>query len=61
MLISWTSVREAIESGLNHVLAAGPAAPKPFRLKRCTFEGRGLAKQESWANLRAKIYAGRGA
>ena len=55
------NVREVIEAGLRQVLASEPAASKSFRLKRCTFEGAGMARQESWANLRAKIYAGRGA
>jgi hypothetical protein len=55
------TMREVIEAGLNHVLASGPAASRPFRLNRCTFKGAGLARQESWADLRARIYSGRGA
>jgi hypothetical protein len=61
MLISWTTVHEAIETGLNHVLAAEPAASKPFLLKRCPFKGTGRAQRESWPKIRAKIYSGRGA
>jgi hypothetical protein len=53
--------RKVIEAGLKHVLASEPAASKPFRLNRCAFKGRGLARQESWADLRARIYEGRGA
>ena len=56
-----TTMRELIETGLRHVLASEPAASEPFRLKRCTFKGIGLAQEESWAHLRAKIYEGRGA
>jgi hypothetical protein len=48
------TVREVIEAGLRHVLASEGAAYKPFRLKRCTFKGRGLAQQKSWADLRAR-------
>jgi hypothetical protein len=55
------TMREVIETGLRHVLASGHAASEPFRLKRCTFKGRGLAQEESWADLRAKMYEGRGA
>jgi hypothetical protein len=55
------TVRQVIEAGWRHVLASGPAASKPFRLNRCTFKGTGLARQESWAALRARIYSGRGA
>ena len=57
----WMTMREVIETGLRHVLASGHAASEPFRLKRCTFKGRGLAQEESWADLRAKMYEGRGA
>jgi hypothetical protein len=55
------TVRQVIEAGLRHVLASVPAASAPFRLKRCAFTGRGLAQQESWADLRTRIYEGRGA
>jgi hypothetical protein len=55
------TMREMIEAGLRHVLASVPAKSAPFRLNRCTFKGTGLAQQESWADLRAKIYEGRGA
>ena len=55
------TMREVIEAGLRHVLASEPAASKSFRLKRCTFEGRGLAKQKSREDLRAHVYSGRGA
>jgi hypothetical protein len=55
------TTREVFEAGLRHVLASEPARSKPFRLKRCAFMGRGLAPQQSWADLRAKIYEGHGA
>jgi hypothetical protein len=55
------TMREVLETGLRHVLAAERAASESFRLKRCTFKGRGLAHEESWADLRAKMYEGRGA
>ena len=55
------TMREAIETGLRHVLASERAVSKPFRLKRCTFEGNGLAREESWADIRARIYEGGGA
>jgi hypothetical protein len=55
------TMREVLETGLRRVLAAERAAPKPFRLKRCAFQGKGLARQESWEDLRARIYEGRGA
>jgi hypothetical protein len=55
------TMREVFETGLRHVLASEPAASKLFQLKRCTFKGKGLAQQESWADLRGRIYEGRGA
>jgi hypothetical protein len=55
------TMREVLETGLRQVLSSERAAPKPFRLKRCTFKGKGLAQEESWADLRARIYEGRGA
>jgi hypothetical protein len=53
------TMREVIEAGLRHVLESERV--KPFRLKRCAFKGKGLAQEESWADLRARIYEGRGA
>ena len=55
------TMRQVVETGLRLVLASEPAPSKPFRLKRCTFEGNGLAQEESWVDLRARIYEGRGA
>ena len=55
------TLREVLETGLRRVLAAERAAPKPFRLKDGAFRGKGLAGQDSWADLRARIYEGRGA
>ena len=55
------TMREVLETGLRHVLASERAASKPFRLKRCTFKGKGLAQEESWPEIRTRIYEGRGA
>jgi hypothetical protein len=55
------TMREVLEIGLRHVLASERPASAPFRLKRCTFKGKGLAQEESWAGVRARIYEGRGA
>ena len=55
------TMREVLEIGLRHVLASEPVAAKPFRLKRCSFKGKGLVREEDWADLRARIYEGRGA
>ena len=55
------TMREVLETGLRHVLATERVTSKPFRLRRCTFKGKGLAQEESWADLRARIYEGRGA
>ena len=55
------TMREVLETGLRHVLASERAASKPFRLKRCAFKGKGLAQEESWPRIRARIYEGRGA
>jgi hypothetical protein len=59
--VSGMTVRQVIEAALKSVLASEPAESKHFRLKRCAFKGRGLAQQESWTDLRARIYEGRGA
>ena len=56
-----TTMREVFEIGLRHVLAPERAASKPFRLRRCAFKGQGLAQEESWPEIRARIYEGRGA
>jgi hypothetical protein len=55
------TMREVLETGLRHVLASDRAASTPFRLKRCTFKGKGLAQEETWADIRDRIYEGRGA
>jgi hypothetical protein len=54
------TMREVLETGLRYV-GLRRASSKPFRLKRCTFRGKGLARKESWVDLRARIYEGRGA
>ena len=55
------TMREVLETGVRHVLASERAASKPFRLKRRPFKGKGLVQEESWVDLRARIYEGRGA
>jgi hypothetical protein len=55
------TMREVLEAGLRHVLASERGASKPFRLKRCTFKGKGLSREEGWPETRARIYEGRGA
>jgi hypothetical protein len=55
------TMRQVVETGLRHVLAAEGAASKPFPLKRCTFQGKGPARKESWPKIRATMYEGRGA
>ena len=55
------TMREVLETGVRHVLASERTASAPFRLKRCTFKGKGLAQDASWADIRGRIYEGRGA
>ena len=55
------TMREVFETGLRHVLASERTASAPFRLKRCAFKGKGLAQDASWADIRDRIYEGRGA
>jgi hypothetical protein len=55
------TMREVLETGLRHVLNSEPTSSKPFRLKRCIVKGKGLAQEESWPEIRARIYEGRGA
>ncbi|MEO8594689.1 MAG: DUF2191 domain-containing protein [Candidatus Solibacter sp.] len=55
------TLREVLEAGLRNVLEAEAARVRPFSLKRCTFHGKGLVQEESWNELRARIYEGRGA
>jgi len=55
------TMREVLEAGLRHVLASEHATSRPFRLKRCAFKGKGIAEERGWAEIRARIYEGRGA
>ncbi|RMH04981.1 MAG: DUF2191 domain-containing protein [Nitrospirae bacterium] len=53
-----TTVRALIEEGLRHVLSVHQH-PKPFRLRKATFKGRGLQshlKGASWEQIRELIY-----
>jgi len=42
------------------VLEPQQATTKPFRLRKVTFKGRGLAEDDDWNAIREKIYDGRG-
>lgn len=59
-----TTLRALVEEGLRRVVAEGEAPPRPFRLRRASFRGEGLAEggnDLSWAAIRDRIYEGRGA
>lgn len=58
-----TTLRALIEEGLRRLIAERKA-PKPFKLRRVTFRGKGLQSGmagASWQEIRDKIYEGRGA
>jgi hypothetical protein len=55
------TLRQVLETGLRQVLASEHASSKAYRYKRATFGGKGLAEDQSWAELRDRIYEGRGA
>jgi hypothetical protein len=55
------TLKEVIETGVRNVLASDRSGTPPFRLKRCAFKGKGLAPGLDWAQIRDKIYEGRGA
>jgi hypothetical protein len=42
-------------------LTSAQASSKPYRYKRATFGGKGLAEDGSWEKVRDRIYEGRGA
>lgn len=58
-----TTVRALIELGLRRVLDERKSA-KPFRLRRATYQGKGLQPPLSdadWDAIRQRAYEGRGA
>lgn len=58
-----TTVRALIEEGLRDTLGKR-VAPRPFRLRRASFKGKGLhpdVGSGSWERIRDRIYEGRGA
>jgi len=54
------TLREVVEAGLRRVLEPEPTAAKPFRQRKVTFKGRGLAEDLDWNAIREMIYEGRG-
>ena len=54
------TLRQVIEMGLRQTLAASQAKSAPFRLRKCTFKGDGLAADADWPTIRRQIYEGRG-
>ena len=54
------TLREVVETGLRRVLEPQGAGVKPFRLRKVTFQGRGLAADADWNSIREMIYDGRG-
>ncbi len=52
--------RELLERSIQGLIQGHKNPPKPFRLKRRSFRGDGLAGEYSWPEVRAQIYEGRG-
>jgi hypothetical protein len=52
------TLREVVELGLQRVLKE--PREKQFRLKTITTKGEGMVGAEDWAEIRRKIYEGRG-
>lgn len=52
--------REVVEEGLRKVLGTQRNEAQPFRLRKRTFKGRGLARGMEWERIRELIYQGRG-
>jgi hypothetical protein len=58
-----TTVKVLIEEGLRGLLAERKA-PKPFKLRRVSFRGKGLQPRmagAAWQQIRDAVYEGRGA
>ncbi len=59
-----TTLRALIQAALNQFLGGTRGSSRPFKLKDCSFKGRGLApgiREGDWAQIRDIIYEGRGA
>jgi len=54
------TLREVVEAGLRRVLEPQQTTAKPFRLRKVTCKGRGLAEDLDWNSIREMIYEGRG-
>ncbi|MEO6325440.1 MAG: DUF2191 domain-containing protein [Thermoanaerobaculia bacterium] len=56
-----TTLRAVLEEGLRAVLGKD-RAPRPFRLRKAAFRGRGLGLdlEGSWESVRRRSYEGRG-
>jgi hypothetical protein len=57
---SGLTLQEVIEAGLRKVLDAARGR-KPFKLRKCSVGGEGLAPGMDWPRIREEIYRGRGA
>jgi hypothetical protein len=54
------TLQEVIEAGLRKVLDDARGR-KPFKLRKCSVAGEGLASGMDWPRIREEIYRGRGA
>lgn len=54
------TLRQVMEAGLRAVLATPESSRRPFRLKKCTFKGKGMVKDFTWPEIRSAIYEGHG-
>ena len=54
------TLQEVIEAGLRKVIDASRGR-KPFKLRKCSVNGKGLAPGMDWPRIREEIYRGRGA
>jgi len=58
-----TTFREILETALRRLLRETKEPRRPFRLRRCTFRGKGLQpgiREGDWAAIRSLIYEDRG-
>jgi antitoxin component of RelBE/YafQ-DinJ toxin-antitoxin module len=57
------TLRTLVERGLHRVVSETKASGAPFKLRRASFNGKGLQADQrdaSWEKLRELIYEGRG-
>ena len=54
------TLREVVEAGLRGVVRPNGAKKKPFKLRKCAFQGKGMVKDFTWPEIRDIIYEGRG-